>query len=330
MYGQLFIEFIISVAGAFLLTVLFSHYVIPVLRGHKIGQSIREEGPEWHKSKAGTPTMGGICFIMAMLFVAAGFTIYYASNNKQGELIPLALTLGLAVFNGLLGFIDDYCKLLKKENEGLTIKQKLVLEFLVAIIYVAALAFTGYLDTVLHIPFTSIELELGWLYYIFAVILIVGMVNGVNFTDGLDGLASTVTLVVSGFFAFVSFAYMNSSLALMSGILLGGMVGFLIYNFHPAKVFMGDTGSLFLGGLVTGMAFLINEPLIIVIVGGIYVFELISDVIQISSVKLFGKRVFKMAPVHHHFEKCGWGEIKIVTVFSLVTVALAVAAWFAL
>ena len=330
MYGQLFIEFIISVAGAFLLTVLFSHYVIPVLRGHKIGQSIREEGPEWHKSKAGTPTMGGICFIMAMLFVAAGFTIYYASNNKQGELIPLALTLGLAVFNGLLGFIDDYCKLLKKENEGLTIKQKLVLEFLVAIIYVAALAFTGYLDTVFHIPFTSIELELGWLYYIFAVILIVGMVNGVNFTDGLDGLASTVTLVVSGFFAFVSFAYMNSSLALMSGILLGGMVGFLIYNFHPAKVFMGDTGSLFLGGLVTGMAFLINEPLIIVIVGGIYVFELISDVIQISSVKLFGKRVFKMAPVHHHFEKCGWGEIKIVTVFSLVTVALAVAAWFAL
>ena len=330
MYKQLFFEFIISIVCSLTLTAVFLHYVIPVLKGKNIGQHIREEGPADHMKKAGTPTMGGICFIMAMLFVAAGFTVYYASNNKQSELIPLALTLGLAVFNGLIGFIDDYCKLLKKENEGLTIKQKLVLEVLVAMIYVAALAFTGYLDTVLHIPFTSIELELGWLYYVFAVILIVGMVNGVNFTDGIDGLASTVTLVVAGFFAFAAFTYMNSSLTLMSGVLLGGMVGFLIYNFHPAKVFMGDTGSLFLGGLVTGMAFLINEPLIIVIVGGIYVFELLSDVIQISSVKLFGKRVFKMAPVHHHFEKCGWGEIKIVTVFSLVTVALAVAAWFAL
>ena len=330
MYNRLFIEFIISAAGAFLLTVLLSHYVIPVLRGRKIGQSIREEGPSWHKSKEGTPTMGGICFIMAMLFVAAGFTIYYALHKRQSELIPLALTLGLAVFNGLLGFIDDYCKLLKKENEGLTVIQKLVLEFVVAIAYVAALAFTGYLDTVLHIPFTGIELELGWLYYVFAVLLIVGMVNAVNFTDGLDGLASTVTLVVAGFFAFAAFSFLNSSLALTSGVLLGGMVGFLIYNFHPAKVFMGDTGSLFLGGLVTGMAFLINEPLIIVIAGGIYVFELFSVIIQVGCYKLFKKRVFKMAPVHHHFEKCGWGEVKVVTVFGLITVALSVAAWFAI
>ena len=330
MYGQLFTEFIISLAGAFLLTVLLSHYVIPVLRGHKIGQSIREEGPSWHKSKAGTPTMGGICFIMAMLFVAAGFTIYYALHERQSELIPLALTLGLAVFNGLLGFVDDYCKLLKKENEGLTIKQKLVLEFVVAIAYVAALAFTGYLDTTLHIPFTTVTLELGWIYYVFAVILIVGMVNAVTFTDGLDGLVSTVTLVVAAFFAFVSFNLLNSSLTLISGVLLGGMLGFLIFNFHPAKVFMGDTGSLFLGGLVTGMAFLINDPLIIVITGGIYIFELLSVVIQIISFKLFHKRVFKMAPVHHHFEKCGWGEIKVVMVFGLITVALSVAAWFAI
>ncbi len=330
MYKQLFIEFIISLAGAFLLTVLLSHYVIPVLKGHGIGQSIREEGPESHKSKAGTPTMGGICFIMAMLFVAAGFTIYYAMHERQSELIPLALTLGLAVFNGLLGFVDDYCKLLKKENEGLTMIQKFVLEVVVAVAYVAALAFTGYLDTALHIPFTSISFELGWAYYVFAVILIVGMVNAVNFTDGLDGLASTVTFVVAGFFAFVAFNFLNSSLALISGVLLGGMFGFLIFNFHPAKVFMGDTGSLFLGGLVTGMAFLINEPLIIVIVGGIYAFELLSVVIQIASFKLFGKRVFKMAPVHHHFEKCDWSEVKIVTVFGLVTVILSVAAWFAI
>ena len=330
MFNELLIEFIISVVCAFALTAVLLHYVIPVLEGKKIGQHIRKDGPADHLKKAGTPTMGGICFIMAMLFVAAGFTVYYAVNNKQGELIPLALTLGLAVFNGLLGFIDDYCKLLKKENEGLTIKQKLALEFIVAIIYVAALAFTGHIDTALHIPFTGVIFELGWIYYVFAVLLIVGMVNAVNFTDGLDGLASTVTLVVAGFFAFVSFNYLNSSLTLMSGVLIGGMVGFLMYNFHPARVFMGDTGSLFLGGLVTGMAFLINEPLIIVITGGIYAFELISVMLQIASFKLFKKRIFKMAPVHHHFEKCGWGEVKVVTVFGLITVALSVAAWFAL
>lgn len=330
MYKHLFIEFIIGLGAAFLLTVVLSHYIIPVLKGHKVGQSIRAEGPSWHMSKAGTPTMGGICFIMAMLFVAAGFTVYYALGNRQSELIPLALTLGLAVFNGMLGFVDDYCKLLKKENEGLTIKQKLFLEFVVAIIYVAALAFTGYLDTTLNIPFWGVEFELGWLYYVFAVLLIIGMVNGVNFTDGLDGLASSVTLVVAGFFAFVAFNCMNSSLVLISSVLLGGMIGFLIFNFHPAKVFMGDTGSLFLGGIVTGMAFLINDPLIIVITGGIYVFELFSVAIQILSFKLFKKRVFKMAPVHHHFEKCGWGEVKVVSVFTLVTLVLSVIAWFAI
>lgn len=330
MYEKLFIQFIISMGATFLLTVVLSHYVIPVLKGHKVGQTIREEGPSWHMSKSGTPTMGGICFIMAILFVSAGFTVYYAVKNQQRELIPLALTLGLGVFNGLIGFIDDYCKLLKKQNEGLTVKQKFALQFLVALLYVFALAITGYINTELHIPFTSIYIDLGVFYYVMAVILVVGIVNSVNLTDGIDGLASTLSLIVSGFFAFVAFNMLNISLGLVSGAMIGGMVGFLIFNIHPAKVFMGDTGSLFLGGILTGAAFLINEPMIIVIAGGVFVMEALSDIIQVASYKMTKKRVFKMAPIHHHFEQCGWKENKIVGIFGAVTLILCVLAWFAL
>ncbi len=330
MYKQLFFEFIIATGAAFLLTVVLSHYVIPVLKGHKVGQSIREEGPAWHKSKAGTPTMGGICFIMAILFVSAGFTLYYAVKNRQNELIPLALTLGLAVFNGLIGFVDDYCKLLKKQNEGLKPLEKAILQVVVAIIYIVALKLTGYIDTVVHIPFTDIQFELGIFYYVLALGLIVGMVNSVNLTDGIDGLASTISLIVAGFFAFVAFNLMNTSLVLISGALVGGMIGFLIFNLHPAKVFMGDTGSLFLGGILTGAAFLINEPLVILIAGGVFLFEAISVMLQVSVFKLTKKRVFKMAPVHHHFEKCGWNEGKIVGVFGSVTLVLCIIAWFSI
>lgn len=330
MYRQLFIEFLIAMAAAFLLTVLFSHYIIPVLKGHKVGQSIRREGPSWHRGKAGTPTMGGICFIMAILFVVAGFAVFYALNNNQDELIPLALTLGLAVFNGLIGFVDDYCKLLKKENEGLKAYQKFALQLLVALAYIVTLSATGYIDTSLHIPFTKIVVELGVFYYVFALFLIVGMVNAVNLTDGVDGLASSITLVIAVFFSFVAFNLLNSSLILVAGTLIGGMIGFLIYNLNPAKVFMGDTGSLFLGGVITGAAFLINEPLIIVIAGGVFVIEAMSDVIQVTSFKLRNKRVFKMAPIHHHFEQCGWKENKIVGVFSSVTLLLCIISWLGL
>ncbi len=330
MHKELFIQFVVSLGASFLLTVLLSHYIIPILKGHKVGQSIRAEGPSWHNSKAGTPTMGGICFIMAILFVSAGFTLYYALREEQRRLIPLALTLGLAVFNGLIGFIDDYCKLLKKENEGLKAWQKAVLQTAVAILYIIALVKTGYLDTALFIPMLSIEVELGWAYYIFAVFLIVGMVNSVNLTDGIDGLASTITLIVSSFFAVVAFTYMSQSLILITGPLIGAMIGFLIFNLHPAKVFMGDTGSLFLGGILTGAAFLINNPLIIIIAGGIFVIEAMSDIIQVGWYKTFHKRVFKMAPIHHHFEKCGWKEGKIVGIFGFVTVLLCIVAWFSL
>ena len=201
---------------------------------------------------------------------------------------------------------------------------------LVAGIYVVVLNYLGYIDTSLHIPFTGIAIELGWVYYAFAIFLIVGMANSVNLTDGIDGLATSVTLVVAGFFAVVAFSMLSAPLALMSAALIGGLLGFLIFNANPAKVFMGDTGSLFLGGAVTGAAFMINEPLIILIAGGIYVMETLSVMIQVTSFKLRNKRVFKMTPIHHHFEKCDWSEWKIVGVFSAITVLLCVAAWFGL
>ncbi len=316
--------------SSFILTAVLSRFIIPILRQKKIGQSIREEGPAWHMSKAGTPTMGGICFIMAMLIALAGMTVWYAFENRQSELIPLALTMALAVMNGMVGFVDDYCKLIKHQNEGLKPLPKFILQTVAAIAYVILLVELGYINTVLHIPFTEIYIELSAVYYIFAVILIVGVVNSVNFTDGVDGLASGVTLVVALFFAIVSLRFLDSSLALVSGGLVGAMCGFLIYNRNPAKVFMGDTGSLFLGGAVCGAAFIINEPMIIFIVGGVYIMETVSIILQVFWFKTFHKRIFKMAPIHHHFEKCGWKENKVVTVFSLTTALLCVIAWFGL
>ncbi len=330
MFEQFLTEFIIAGVSSFLATAVLSRCIIPILVAKKAGQPIRSEGPKSHMSKAGTPTMGGIAFIMAILAVLSCMAAYFAFSERQGKMIPVALTMALAVMNGMIGFFDDYKKLVKKQNEGLSPGQKFALQILAAIIYVALLGFCGYLDTALHIPFTDITVELGFVYYIFAVILIVGVVNSVNLTDGLDGLASTVTLVVACFFAIVSFSSLNSSLGLLSACLAGAMLGFLIYNHHPAKVFMGDTGSLFLGGVVTGMAFMINEPMIIIIAGGVYIFEAVSVILQVFSYKTFHKRIFKCAPVHHHFEQCGWSEVKVVAVFSAVTVGLCLLAWFGL
>lgn len=330
MFEKLIIEFLVVGVSSFALTAILSHFIIPILRGKKIGQSIRPEGPTWHRTKEGTPTMGGICFILAIMIVLSGVAIYYFINSKQGELIPLALTMFLAVLNGMIGFVDDYCKLIKKQNEGLKAYQKFLLQVVCAALYIIALKLLGYIDTELSIPFTSKTVELGIVYYVFAMFLIVGMVNSVNLTDGIDGLAGSVTLVVSGFFAFVAFNFLNTSLTLISGALIGALIGFLIYNIHPAKVFMGDTGSLFLGGAVTGAAFVINEPVIILIAGSIYVIEALSVMLQVGSFKLRNKRIFKMAPIHHHFEKCGWSEGRVVTVFSVFTVLACVIAWLGL
>ena len=324
------IEFISTTLAIFVLTVILEKLIIPILQSHKVGQRILEIGPRWHKNKAGTPTMGGICFIMAILVIMAIISVIVAIKGEAKSLIPLALALGLATLNGMIGFFDDYTKLVKKQNEGFTAKQKIVLQSLVAIIYLAAMGLTDNINTALHIPFTSVSLELGAFYYVFAFVLMIGFVNSVNLTDGIDGLASSVTLVVGIFFSVVAFVYDMRMLAFLGACLIGATAGFLMYNFYPARVFMGDTGSLFLGGLVVGATFVLDEPMIIFLVGIIYLVEAASDIIQVGVFKLSGRkiRVFKMAPIHHHFEKCGWSEIKIVAIFSLVTLIFCVLAFF--
>ena len=326
------IEFISVALAIFLLTVILEKLIIPILQSHKVGQRILEIGPRWHKNKAGTPTMGGICFIMAILAVMAVVSVIFAVNGRAKELIPLALALGLATLNGMIGFFDDYTKLVKKQNEGFTAKQKIILQSLVAIIYLVAMGLTDNINTALHIPFTSVYLELGAFYYVFAFVLIIGFVNSVNLTDGIDGLASSVTLVVGIFFSVMAFVFEMEMLGFIGAALIGATAGFLIYNFYPARVFMGDTGSLFLGGLVVGATFVLDEPMIIFLVGIIYLIEAAYDIIQVGVFKLSGRkiRVFKMAPIHHHFEKCGWSEIKIVIVFSLVTLITCTIAFFAI
>lgn len=325
------IEFILVALGVFALTVLLEKRLIPILKSHKVGQKILEIGPRWHMDKAGTPTMGGICFIVAIMLVLGVLAIYSAIRENTERLVPLVLTLVLAVINGTIGFFDDYTKLVKKRNEGFSAKQKIILQSLGAVLYLALLTLTDNINTSLHIPYTGVSFELGAFYYVFAFLLIVGFVNAVNLTDGIDGLASSVTLVVGIFFAAVAYRTENEALALVGACAIGATAGFLVYNFYPARVFMGDTGSLFLGGLVVGAVFMLDEPMIIFLVGIIYLIEAASDIIQVGVYKLSGRkiRVFKMAPIHHHFEKCGWSEKKIVFVFSAVTAVFCTVAYFA-
>lgn len=328
MDNKLIIYVAVGVALVFILTVLVGKKVIPILKSHKVGQKILDIGPRWHKSKEGTPTMGGICFILSILIVMVGFFVFFALKGKANTLIPLAMTLALATFNGMIGFIDDYTKLVKKQNEGLLAYQKFLLQLLAAVAYVFIMSKTGNLETALYIPYFDKTVELGIFYYIFAVILVTGIVNSVNLTDGIDGLASSISAVVGVFLLALSLAAKDINLGLTSACLVGGTLGFLVYNFYPARVFMGDTGSLFLGGLVVGSAFIINNPLLVLVFGLMFVLETLSVMLQVACFKLTHKRIFKMSPIHHHFEKCGWSEVKIVTVFSLLTVAFCILAWF--
>ncbi|MBQ6431321.1 MAG: phospho-N-acetylmuramoyl-pentapeptide-transferase [Oscillospiraceae bacterium] len=317
---------LISVAAGFVLALLLGKVLLPALRALKAGQSIKEIGPKWHNSKAGTPTMGGLMFIAASLLCV--LTGWFAM--REGDYRHL-LVLALALMFGLIGFYDDFIKVKKKRNLGLTGTQKLLLQVLAAAIFLAAMHFTGNLKYDLYIPFVKepVAHVPTVLYLAVAVFIIVGCVNAVNLTDGIDGLASGVTMPVMAFFVIVSMSMKKAGLATFPAALLGGLGGFLCYNFHPAKVFMGDTGSLFLGGAVVGMAFALDMPLVLLFVGLIYIIETLSDIIQVSYFKLtHGKRIFKMAPIHHHFEMCGWSEEKIWIVFVLVTVIMCVIAYF--
>ena len=312
--------------ASFVLTVLFGRFVIPMLRALHAGQSIREIGPQWHNSKAGTPTMGGIMFIAAIVLCTVGFGW---KSMMQNHTYTHLYVLALAMCYGLVGFADDFVKVKYKRNLGLTAIQKFALQLIVAIAFLFVLKKSGELSCDLYIPFWNLDLEIPTaVYMVFAAFVIVGCVNAVNLTDGVDGLSSSVTIPVMVFFAATAYIYGATTLSLLPATVAGGLVGFLCYNFHPAKVFMGDTGSLFLGGMVCGMAFALDMPLILVLVGIVYLCETLSVILQVTYFKLtHGKRIFKMTPIHHHFELCGWKEEKIVFVFTAITLVMCVLAY---
>ena len=316
---------LVACAVAFVLTAAIGPAVIRYLRKMKFGQKILEIGPKWHMNKQNIPTMGGFMFIIGIAIAVA------AGNLLLGVLaVPSVAVLGLAAAYGAVGLVDDYAKIRKKENAGLSPKQKLVLQILVAAVFVLVLFLQSDGLPVIWIPFTDIAIPLPWpLYIIFAAFVIVGADNAVNLTDGIDGLAAGVTLPVAVFFVAVGIARQDAGVMIFAAALAGGLAAFLIYNFNPAKVFMGDTGSLFLGGAVAGLAFACDMPLILLLVGLIYIIETLSVILQVTYFKASGgKRLFKMAPIHHHFEMCGWGEKKIVLIFSGITALLCLLAYF--
>ena len=308
---------------SFLISVVFCPILIPFLRKLKFGQTEREEGPQSHLKKNGTPTMGGLVILASILLTSL---IYI---GKFTEILPvLFMTLGF----GLIGFLDDYIKVVKKRSLGLTPLQKMALQFIVTGVFIYYYFKIAGLDTSIKIPFVSGDgfVMPTWLFIIFVFIVVLGTVNGVNFTDGLDGLASGVTVIVATFFTIAALS-LNPSMTPITGAVVGSLLGFLLFNTYPARVFMGDTGSLALGGFVSSIVLMLHMPLFIVIIGLIYLVEVLSVILQVGYFKLtHGKRIFKMAPIHHHFELCGYSETQVVAAFSIVTALLCLVGIMAL
>lgn len=309
-------------AISFVLASIIIHFLLPVLHALKAGQPIREIGPTWHNNKSGTPIMGGLMFIFSSLLCLLG------NLPWMTDYTPFYVFL-LAFSFGLIGFLDDFFKVKYKHNLGLTAIQKALLQMLVSAVFVCVLYFSGSLTCDLRIPFTdhAIHMPLA-VYIIFAMFVMVGCDNAVNLTDGVDGLSSSVTIPVMIFFTAASIAMDRFDLAVLPAAMVGGLLAYLRLNWHPAKLFMGDTGSLFMGGVVCAMSFALDMPLILILVGFVYICETLSVILQVSYFKLtHGKRLFKMSPIHHHFEMCGWKEEKIVAVFTLVSAAMCILAW---
>lgn len=318
-------EFFIAVVMAFLISALAGLLLIPLLTRLKFGQEIREEGPKWHQKKSGTPTMGGIMFIIAFVITVLIVPFICGSSSHLKDIIVISLA---ALSFGAIGFLDDYIKVILKRNLGLTAKQKFSLQVLVSLVFTTLLVSFGVIDMSVLIPFTGKYVNIGYLVIPLDILVMLATVNSVNLTDGLDGLAATVTIIVSGFFALAAAKLGDNAVLTVSAALLGGLIGFLIYNKYPAKVFMGDTGSLFLGGVLSAVAVYMGNPFILLIVGFAYVSESLSVIIQVAYFKKTGKRIFKMSPIHHHFEMCGYNEKKIVVLFSLVTLVLCFIGYF--
>ena len=313
---------LLTAAAGFVLSGLLGYLLLPVLRALKAGQSIREIGPTWHNYKSGTPMMGGLMFIFAAI-------LCLLMNAPAMEDYSVLYVLVLALCFGFIGFLDDFTKIKYKRNLGLTTLQKAMLQMAVSAIFLYVMYRSGSMDTHLYIPFFNVSFDLHPIVYIFfAMFVMVGCVNSVNLTDGVDGLSSSVTLPVMVFFAATAMALGKWELALLPASLVGGLIAYLFYNWHPAKVFMGDTGSLFLGGVVCALAFALEMPLVLILVGFVYICETLSVILQVSYFKMtHGKRLFKMSPIHHHFEMCGWKEEKIVLTFAGVSAVMCLLAW---
>ncbi|MBB3109055.1 phospho-N-acetylmuramoyl-pentapeptide-transferase [Paenibacillus phyllosphaerae] len=304
---------LLSIGASFLLAVLLGPLFIPLLRRLKFGQHIRTEGPQSHLKKKGTPTMGGIIIMLAVLLAFLKF------SDKTAEFwVLLISSLGF----GLVGFLDDYIKIVFKRSLGLTAKQKLIGQFIIAIV-VCVLLYQMDHSTAISIPGTTASLELSWFYYVLVVIMLFGTTNAVNFTDGVDGLLAGTGAVAFGAFTLLAMHASEHESAVFSAAMIGGLLGFLVFNAHPAKVFMGDTGSLGIGGGMAAVAILTKTELLLVIIGGVFVLEMLSVILQVGSFKLRGKRIFKMSPIHHHFELSGWTEWRVVATFWAVGIVFA-------
>ena len=317
------LRILITGACGLVLTAVIGYFLLPVLRALKVGQSIREVGPTWHNKKAGTPMMGGLMFIFGLILCLV-FNIPTMTEYSVFYVLALSLCFGL------VGFLDDFFKVKFKRNLGLTSIQKAMLQMAVSAIFLYLLYRQGILSGSLMIPFTQVVIPVHPILYIFvAMFIMVGCVNAVNLTDGVDGLCASVSLPVMIFFTAAAVLKGRWDLALLPGALAGGLVAYLFFNWHPAKVFMGDTGSLFLGGVVCALAFALDMPLVLLLVGIVYIVETLSVILQVGYFKLtHGKRLFKMSPIHHHFEMVGWKEEKIVLVFAGISAVMCVIAWF--
>ncbi|MFC0524043.1 phospho-N-acetylmuramoyl-pentapeptide-transferase [Pontibacillus salicampi] len=311
---------LITMAIAFLITVLISPVFIPFLRRLKFGQSIRDEGPKSHMKKSGTPTMGGLMILVSVSITTLIMTTKFNPNPISFEVF---LMLFVLIGYGLIGFLDDFIKVVKKRNLGLTSKQKMLGQIIIAGVFYFIIARNNF-PTYVDIPFTDFQIDLGWGYAILILVMLVGASNAVNLTDGLDGLLAGTAAIAFGAFAILAWhGQPQFEIGIFALAIVGALLGFLVFNAHPAKVFMGDTGSLALGGAIAAIAILTKLEIILVIIGGVFVIETLSVIIQVISFKTRGKRVFKMSPLHHHYELIGWSEWRVVTTFWLVGLLFA-------
>ncbi|GGI14426.1 phospho-N-acetylmuramoyl-pentapeptide-transferase [Gottfriedia solisilvae] len=308
---------LVAMITAFIIAVILSPIFIPYLRKLKFGQSIRDEGPKSHKKKSGTPTMGGIIILIALSLSAIFISMYFDVLSTRTFIL-----LFVTVCFGIIGFLDDYIKVVKKRNLGLTSKQKFICQVIVSIIVFFAIKSTG-VSTSVEIPGTGYEIDLGFIYALLIIFMLVGTSNAVNLTDGLDGLVSGTAAIAFGAYAVLAYNQQQLDVAIFSIAVVGAVLGFLVFNAHPAKVFMGDTGSLALGGALAAIAIVTNLEILLVIIGGVFVIETLSVMIQVASFKATGKRVFKMSPLHHHYELSGWSEWRVVVTFWFVGLLFA-------